>query len=67
MFSVAVLNQVMPNTSSHGKYAMIDTIAVKSTSENCAQIAINNTAGSFYYKKNYNDVTTTKSSTEPLN
>lgn len=49
------------------RQTLLDTIAVTSTSENCAQITINNTAGSFHYKKNYNDVTTTKSSTEPLN
>lgn len=49
------------------RQTLLDTIAVRSTGENCAQIAINNTAGSFYYKKNYNDITTTKSSTEPLN
>ena len=49
------------------RQTLLDTIAIKNTGENCAQITINNTAGSFHYKKNYNDVTTTKSSTEPLN
>ena len=49
------------------KQTLLDTIAIKNTGENCAQIALNNTAGSFYYKKNYSTVTITKSSTETLN
>ena len=49
------------------RQTLLDTIAVRSTGENCAQIALNNTAGSFYYKKSYSTITTTKASTETLN